>query len=121
MLEFICHDRFQKEIADLNRRFRASALDGFESLKKLFEVQFHPTDPRQIIGPGKIHRISQNDIWAMWKVEMIVKGLRPNHFPRVWFAVKGSQVAFLCIVTHIDNYDDNEQDRIALQRVSDVF
>ncbi len=48
-------------------------------------------------------------------------GLRPNQYPRVWFAVKGSIIAFLCIATHIDNYDDETMNRRALERVADMF
>ena len=122
MIEFLYHDGIQKEIVVQERRFRRIR-DGFGAFERLCEVQFHPTNPRQIIAPAKLHRITQNDIWTMWKVELIIpdSGLRPNQYPRVWFAVKGAIVAFLCISSHVDNYKDDEMNRLALSRITDLF
>lgn len=122
MIEFLYHDGIQKEIASLERRFRRIR-DGFKSFERLCEVQFNPTNPMQVIAPAKLHRITQNDIWTMWKVELVIpdSGLRPNKYPRMWFAVKGAVIAFLCISTHVDNYKDSEMDRSAFTRVTDLF
>lgn len=120
MISFISHLSFEKEAAKLKRRF--SHLDkALESFKMLCELQFHPLNPKQIIAPAKLHRITQNDIWSIWKVELAVHGLKPNQFPRIWFAVKGSSIAFLCIVSHIDNYSDNQLNQVAIARISDIF
>lgn len=122
MLEFISHASFEKETAKLQKRF-TNLLEDIERLKRLCEKQFHPTDPQQIIAPAKLHRVTQNTLWVVWKVEMVVtnSGLRPNQFPRVWFAVQGSKLAFLCIKCHPDNYGDNEVNAIAFERVRDIF
>jgi len=122
MIEFLYHDGIQKEIAALERRFRRIR-DGLRAFELLCEVQFHPTNPRQVIAPAKIHRITQNDVWTIWKIELVIpdSGLRPNQYPRMWFAVKGAISALLCISTHIDNYNDAEMDRIALSRITDLF
>lgn len=122
MIEFLYHDDFQKEIAALKRRFR-NIEKGLEIFQKLCEVQFNPVNPKQIIAPAKLHRITQNDLWSIWKVEMVVPnaGLRPNQYPRVWFAVEGSLIAFLCISVHMDNYNDGVVATLALSRVTDIF
>ena len=122
MIEFLYHDGLQKEIAALERRFRQLG-DGFQRFELLCQVQFNPTDPKQVIAPAKLHRITQNDLWTMWKVELVVPnaGLRPNQYPRVWFAVRGAVIAFLCMGTHMDNYKDLEMDRLALARITDLF
>lgn len=120
MLDFICHPSFEKESAKLKRRF-SSLEKGLQSFQRLCEVQFHPLNPQQIIAPAKLHRVTQNDLWSVWKVELAIVGLRPNQFPRVWFAVRGSNIAFLCIVTHVDNYEDNKITKIAIERVTDIF
>lgn len=119
MLNFLSHPSFDKEAAKINGRF--PFFDGFHSFKKICEVHFDPINPKQIIAPGKLHRIKCCDNYNMWKVEMAVKGLKSNQFPRVWFAVRGSVVVFLCLATHIDNYDDNEMNRIADSLVSQFF
>ncbi len=122
MIEFLYHDSIQKEIVALKRRFRTTR-QGFSAFERLCEVQFNPTEPRQVIAPAKLHRITQNDMGTLWKVELIVpnSGLRPNQWPRLWFFVKGSIIAFLCISSHIDNYSDEELNRTAISRVSDLF
>jgi len=122
MIEFLYHDGIQKEIATQERRFR-TIRGGLSAFERLCEVQFNPTSPRQVIAPAKIHRITQNDIWTLWKIELVVpnSGLRPNQWPRIWFAVKGAIIVFLCISSHVDNYNDKEMNRLALSRVSDFF
>lgn len=122
MIQFLYHDGIQKEITALERRFR-TIRSGLSAFERLCEVQFNPTNPRQVIAPAKIHRVSQNDIWTLWKTELIVpnSGLRPNQWPRMWFVVKGAIIAFLCISSHIDNYNDEQMNRLAMSRVSDFF
>lgn len=122
MIEFLYHDGIQKEIAALEWRFR-TIRNGLSAFERLCEVQFNPTSPRQVIAPAKIHRITQNDIWTLWKTELVVpnSGLRPNQWPRMWFVVKGAIIAFLCISSHTDNYDDEDMNRLALSRVLDFF
>ena len=61
MIEFISHSKFEKEIAKLKKRF-IFIERGLQSFKKLCEVQFHPTNPSQVIAPGKLHRVTQNDL-----------------------------------------------------------
>ncbi|MBI3305004.1 hypothetical protein HYZ80_01610 [Candidatus Parcubacteria bacterium] len=122
MIQFLYHDSFQKEIAALERRFH-TIRDGLSAFEKLCEVQFNPASPRQVIAPAKLHRVTQNDIWTLWKVELVVpnSGLRPNQWPRMWFVVRGAIIAFLCVSSHIGNYNDESMNRLALSRASDFF
>lgn len=122
MIEFLYHDGIQKEIAALERRFHR-VRDGLCAFERLCEAQFHPTNPKQVIAPAKLHRIAQNDVWTMWKIELVIpdSGLRPNQYPRMWFAVKGAIIAFLCISTHIDNYNNAEMNQLAFSRITDLF
>ncbi len=122
MIQFLYHDNIQKEIASLEKRFR-TIREGFSSFERLCEIQFHPANPRQIVAPAKLHRVIQNDIWTLWKAELVIpnSGLRPNQWPRVWFAVKGAIIVFLCVSSHVDNYNDEEMNSIALSRVADFF
>jgi len=111
MIDFIYHSKFEKEITGLEQRFR--------NIKK----GFHPTNPQSIIAPAKLHRITQNDIWSLWKIELVIpkSGLRPSQFPRIWFCVQGAKIGFLCAATHIDNYKDDRINDIALERLTDIF
>lgn len=123
MIEFRCHQSFEKEIALLEKkklRYIRNSLKGFE---KLCGFYFHPTSPEKRIAPGKLHRVSQNDAWTMWKTELpvIKSGLCPNQYPRIWFAQSGATIVFLCISSHTENYKNEELDALALSRVSDFF
>ena len=122
MIQFLYHDGVRKEIATLERRFR-TLRKGLSIFERLCEIQFNPVKPSQVVAPAKLHRIKQSDVWTLWKVELAVphSGLRPNQCPRMWFAVKGTILAFLCISSHIDNYNDEEMNQLALSRVSDFF
>lgn len=122
MIEFLYHDSIQKEIAALERRFR-TIRGGLSAFERLCEVQFNPTNPRQVIAPAKLHRIRQNDIWTLWKTELVIpnSGLRPSQWPRMWFVVKGAIIVFLCVSSHIEQYDDATMDKLALSRISDFF
>lgn len=122
MIEVLYHSGFEKEITALKQRF-AKFEEGLEIFKRLCQDQFHPTQPKKVIAPGKLHRITHNDNYTLWKIELVVpkSNLRPNQYPRMWFAVKGAIIVFLCIATHIDNYNDGEMDRIAVSRVTDFF
>lgn len=122
-MEFHYHSVFEKEVAALEKRrlrFIRESLTGFQ---KLCEVHFHPTNPQSRINPGKLHRVTQNDVWTMWKTELVIikSGLRPSQYPRVWFAVSGETLYFLCLSDHVDNYNDGDMDRLALSRITDFF
>lgn len=122
MIQFFYHDGIQKEIAVLERRFR-TIRDGFSAFERLSEKQFDPLSPQQVIAPAKLHRITQNDVWTLWKVELVLpnSGLRPNQWPRMWFGVKGANIAFLYLASHVDNYKDLDMDQLALSRLLDIF
>ncbi len=122
MIEFLYHDSVQKEIAAFERRFR-NIRDALKIFERLCVVQFSPINPKQVIAPAKLHRITSNDVWTLWKIELIVPkaGLRPNQHPRMWFVVKGAVIAPLCMSTHIDNYNDEEMNHLALLRITDLF
>lgn len=120
MLSFIDHPCFNKEAAVLQRRL-PKFIDGLKSFKRICEVHFNPTEPRQVIAPGKLHRIKVLDNYTIWKIELAVANLRPNQFPRIWFAIQGSTIVFLCSGAHMDNYNDEERDRVAEQLVTDIF
>ncbi|MEN9654120.1 MAG: hypothetical protein RL235_232, partial [Chlamydiota bacterium] len=34
---------------------------------------------------------------------------------------QGAKIVFLCMGTHVDNYNDGEMDRLALERVTEFF
>ena len=117
MLNFVFHPHFEKEAASLKRRFPYFQ-EGLESFKKICLVHFDPENPKQVIAPAKLHRVKYCENFTIWKIELAVKGLRSNQFPRIWFAIHGTTVAFLCLGTHIDNHDDNQMNQEAEKLVN---
>lgn len=122
MMTFIYHDSCKSAIEKASRKHR-TIHQGLESFQRLCEKQFHPLTPQQVIGPAKLHRLTQNDLWSLWKIELVLpkSGLRPSQFPRMWFVVKGATIVCLCIGFHSDNYDDAQMTKCALERASDFF
>lgn len=120
---FRCHAAFEKEIAALEKRRLRCLRESLEGFQQLCEFHFHTITPQPRIAPGKLHRVMQNNVWAMWKTELPVigSGLRPNQYPRIWFAQDGKMIAFLFIAGHTDNYDDEAMNQLALSRVADFF
>lgn len=113
------HDGFDKDIKKLGKKY-PSIHTSITQTQRLLSVQFNPTDPKEIIGPGKLHRVTENQTWAIWKYEVAVKGLRPNQWPRFWFAVSGKTITFLVANSHVNNYDNNECDRLSIDRFSEI-
>jgi hypothetical protein len=116
------HDEFISELKKICKKYR-QVDDGVGRIKKLLAVQFHPQSPQEIIAPGKIHRVRADTTWEIWKVEVLVpkSGLKPNQWPRMWFGVSGETITLLAIVTHMQNYDNNTIDALALKRMTDVY
>jgi len=118
---FLEHPQFSKELKAL-RKYR-TINDGLDAVKRLLEKQFDPASPEEVIAPGKIHRIHQDGIWSLWKIEVAVpnSGLKPSQWPRMWLVVSGDKIALLTIGSHSQGYDDGSMDRAAKARVSDFF
>jgi hypothetical protein len=120
MLNFVYHPTYLKHIAALERRF-PQVKQGVEAFKRLCDFQFDPVQPRQVIAPAKLHRRKQLEACGIWKIELAVAGVRSNQSPRIWFAVQGATIVFLCAASHIDNYDDNKMEALAESLVTDIF
>jgi hypothetical protein len=119
-LEFITHPKFDQETADICGKFPGFAF-GLEAAKKIMMKHFHPVSPQTVIAPGKIHRVKDCDDFVLWKLEVAVPGLKSNQSPRTWFAVRGGLLAFVVVHSHVENYDNNEMDRLAEVRAHDLF
>jgi hypothetical protein len=114
---FIEHPAFTREMKSLQKKLDVDA--GMARVKKLLAVHFDPESPKPSIASGKLHRIKVADVWALWKVEVMVVGLRPSQWPRVWFLLRGTTITFLAGASHMQNYSDNEMEKLALDRLSD--
>lgn len=117
---FLQHPRYEKEAAKIIKRL-VSYNNAIDSFALLCQKQFDPIHPQPVIGPGKIHRVHDAGVYSIWKIELVVVGLRKNQCPRLWFAVQGETVVCLCVAMHGDNYSDDQATKEALMRVSEYF
>ncbi len=125
MTIWLQHSSYQKELKALSKNKMRSLEEDLEKVKRLLEAHFfNPQTRGNVIKPGKIHRVSvEDDVTGreLWKVEVMVSGLRPNQWPRLWFMLDGETITFLAIASHTDNYDNNEMDRVAKKRYQDLL
>ena len=115
------HNGFESDFKKIAKKQRGLG-DGFEKVKRLLEKHFDPENPQPVIAPGKIHRVSSSSDgnWTLWKIEIMVASLKPNLWPRAWFAVSGDTITFLAINSHNENYDDDAMTKLALDRYDEV-
>jgi hypothetical protein len=109
------HSSFEKELKELCKK-HPQARKALEDALRMIAEHFN-TIP--VFDPGKLHRITQLDNGFIWKLEMAVpkSGLRPNQWPRVWFAIENNTlVILLLLAVHTDNYDNNACDKEAFRR-----
>ena len=119
-MQWLEHSAFTKEVKQLAKKYK-SANNAVKFAKRLIEKwRDDPNDSP--IDPGKIHLVTQNDEYEIWKYEMAVpnSGLRPNQWPRVWFAIEKDTLALLLLAVHTDNYDDNTKNNEASQRYEEL-
>lgn len=123
MITWSQHDAFLKEIKTLGKTIRTVVAD-VEKVKKLLVAQFFVEQTKgNAIGPGKIHRVTiADDISGreLWKVEVMTPNVKPSLWPRMWFMVDGGNITLLAIASHKANYDNNEMDRLAIERYRDM-
>ena len=123
MITWSQHNAYSREFKTLRKTTR-SIEEDIEKVKRLLVAHFYTEQTKgSVINPGKIHRITvDNDATSreLWKVEVIVSGLKPNLWPRLWFMIDGETITFLAIASHKTNYDNNEIDRIAIERYRDM-
>lgn len=120
MLNFFSHPKFEKEAERAKQRstYFDEALISFE---KLCQVQFNTENPRMVIAPGKLHKLFDGAVYSIWKIELAVKGTKSNQSPRIWFAIHGNEIVYLCIAMHSDNYNDGAVTDEAVIRCADFF
>ncbi len=122
-LAISCHEHpsFTKEVEKLEKKI-PTIREALKSLELLLQKQFHPTSPMTVITPKNLHRITANNVYEIWKVNCLAtKGLSKSQMPRIYFVKMGIRVYYLCLGTHIDNYDDAELRPIAISRAQEIL
>jgi hypothetical protein len=118
---FKTHQSFVNEYKKIGKKV-ANLDKSFAAAQKLLAEQFDPTQPNEPIAPAKLHHIRHFDSFRLYKMEVVAlkSGLRPNQFPRVWFALSAEVITFLTIQTHQNNYQDNQINDLAIKRYNEI-
>lgn len=116
---FTEHPSFSKEIERFNGKYDGGI--GYQSLKRLLGIHFHPTEPQIALTPKVLRRVDRLGAnIEVYKVTMRVKGLSSGQSLRVCFRYAGNLITFLCSGTHLDNYKDSRLKKLIKQRIRDL-
>lgn len=116
-----CHPHFDKGMKAFTKKQRNFPRDILHTKKLLVEKFINKKD---FSTSTRLHRVKSLDyelVAEIWKIEAMCVGLRPNQWPRIWFLVYGDMIELLIIKSHIDNYDNNQEDRLAESLVRDII
>lgn len=117
---FSSHPGFGKEFSKFERKAPLAKL-ALKHLKKLLSVQFHPKTPTIVISKQNLRRVDKiGEGTHVYKVFMAVRGLRRFQRPRIYFWLETNNICFLCMGTHMDNYDDAQLKKKAKKRIKEL-
>ncbi len=115
------HPGFTKEIKKFSRKHK-TFIKALKQLSILLQTQFDKNDHRQPLGPKHLHNVSINTEYEIWKVNCVAtKGLKRKQMPRIYFARRDSEIFYLCMGFHINNYQDSQLKTLAYERAELFF
>ena len=88
----------------------------FSQAYTLLNQQLCPKKAERPLTPKHLVRIHQSDGFEIWKFQVMVRGLRPGQWPRLWVGVASAEgiLVPLALGMHGDNYRDNDMEEIAI-------
>lgn len=117
---FSSHPSFDKEFSKFERKVPLAKL-ALKHLEKLLSVQFHLRTPQVVISKQNLRRVDKIGRGVyVYKVFMAVRGLRRFQRPRIYFWLETNNICFLCMGTHIDNYNDAKLKKVAKKRIKEL-
>ena len=107
----------RKPAKALTKKHRDNFTIGIHTTLTLVAEYF--THPAQVNKPHMLHRLTVTGQWEIWKIPVMVKGLRPGQWPRLWIGVPlGTPVIVpLVLDEHKSGYDDNTNQATAESRM----
>ncbi len=73
-------------------------------------------DPQNVNRPFQLVHLHTCEEYEFWKLKVMVKGLKPGQWPRLWFGVsqKGERILIpLILDMHQSGYSDNQHENDA--------
>lgn len=102
---FSLHPSFSKELKKFLKKHHQN--DGWLfHLQNLLTAHFEKKTIR--LPEKKLAQIGKVNDYELWKVLMVIGGIRKNQCPKVCFSKIDSEIIFLCFGTHIENYKTSE-------------
>jgi hypothetical protein len=116
---FLEHKSFSREIKKFNKKHDGGI--GYNQLKKLLKIHFHPTSGQQVFTSKVLRRVSRLGAnLEVYKIIMRVKNLSSGQSPRVCFRVEGTLITFLCYGSHSENYKDDQLKELIKARIKEL-
>lgn len=117
---FQCHPKFEDELGRLGRGHPTTNID-YKHLCKLLSLHFDPDNPVLSISPKNLKRVDNvGSNIRVYKVNMAIQGLSKGQSPRVYIWLETQTIWFLCMGTHVDNYDDSKLRELAKKRIMEL-
>ena len=114
-------ERFcRKDYKQICKKHRSFPKDYEQALRV---VTAYLKNPSLVDEPRGLHRLTANEDYTLWKLGgVMIKGLRPGQWPRLWFAVIEDPCP--CLVPlelrmHGDGYQDNQVEASALALIEE--
>lgn len=115
-LGFYFHPAFETKITKFCSKYHDKK--ALERLMRLIEAHFNPSVP--FVFSDKILRRVEGTGQLVYKVNMVITGLKPGQFPRVCFWKRDNQICFLSFGTHLENYKDADLRKEVIQRIKEL-
>lgn len=119
-IRFDCHPKFSEELDKFCHKHPTTNID-LKHLCNLLSIHFNPEKPTISITPKNLKRVDRVGAnITVYKVNMAVQGISKGQCPRVYFWLETGTITFLCMDSHIDNYDDAKLKEKAKQRIMEM-
>lgn len=107
---------------DIKKKHRTFGED-LEQALTLVNQQLCPKKSGKPLTSKHLTHLHDGDGFQVWKFKVMVQGLRPGQWPRIWLGVAHDfdLIVPLVLDMHGNNYDDNAHQRTAIQTMSDFY
>lgn len=117
-VDLYCSAEF-KEIKKKHRSFEGD----LEKALTLVNQQLCPKKTGRPLTSKHLNHLHDGEGFQVWKFQVMVQGLRPGQWPRVWLGVthEFELIVPLVLDMHGNNYDDSTHQREAIRTMGTFY
>lgn len=108
-------DRYCSKLAKKLQSKHPTFREDFKKAYTLLNNHLCVAKPTKPISPKRLTQLHHSDDFEVWKYQVMVQGLRPNQWPRMWVGVirQVDLLVPLVLDAHQNNYNDSDNEREA--------